>query len=253
MSPLVHGGVATRRRATWGQYAREFVSGDRVNLSRGGNVGTEPLTMAAVVWFDGTLTTTLQSFTEVMGISADTAFERSRIMRILTASARVVYWDQSFGGTEAVIVPATTWLTIVAYKGTDGISDIHVGRHDTGAWTHAVDLAKISRGVAAGGYWVLGNGRPSGAYASPQPTQRMAGAAAWNGRLTSSQVRSLMSSGRVAKQSVWATVAGGPAHLWSLNQTSTSTAVKDVIGTADQVGLVGSTVVNMPNGVPWVA
>ena len=141
----------------------------------------------------------------------------------------------SNAGNEAqfgITLPLNVWVLVAVTRvaGSNRTPRGHMYRYDTGVWAHAAGNATIDNDNTALTHIELGRSFSDWFYIG-----LMANAGAWNRALSDVEVEGL-------ELALQAWVDSTPVALWPLNQASTATAVQDIIGTADQTAITGTSV-----------
>ncbi len=149
-------------------------------------------------------------------------------------------------GINTAVVPAgftigvvDDWVLIAVTKATGTVAPrFHRYKFATGVWQHGDAGASIANSGAATTASYLG-GHPSGLFYFDGDIG-IGGVA--NVVLSDSQIEEL-----VVEEAAWA--AAGLDAVWPLTQASTSTAVQDTVGGADETTLVGTSITSVD--IPW--
>lgn len=211
--------------------ARRFTSTDVLTIS----TGSIP-TARAGTWivlfrpYDSAfdiLTTNTDILTSLTGTSA---------VQALFLDSSKIFSNQDFGGGATAPSDKNTWYAMAFTKASGSAAVRYHLAAVGGAYTHTAS-GTVADGTAGITSFIFGKGPIKGA-----AKMDIAAAAVWTSALSDSAIDALGTT----SMDTW--LAASPVGAWQFNQASTGTNVNDLVGSANQTALTGTSVTTDPAG-----
>lgn len=221
---------------------REFDGVDDLLALSGGSVGALCNSAYSIVML--VKPTALNSNEAYLGIQVGT----SNLLGSLaegSAGRLAMYTDAEASEDASVGLTASAWQIIGVSKSAGTTAPtFHRKVLGSGSWTHITSATTVANKASTVDRFEIASFL-GGGFASRKDC-RVATAAVFATALSSANVETVQTTPSTQQLADLGAVA-----LWDLNQASTATAVEDLVGTADQSSLTGTTVVTTDDPSGW--